>query len=179
MASRQLRSSKVTPQQAESLLEKLAYEHLINAPNVIMQLDDVIHAFGKYTIHKTKQGYQIYRGATLAAETTTSRVAISWCVADKYNRYELALNLLSLESQVDRRQDEIRYFKYIIDNTKDLIKKDIASDRLAHSQIEVKTALEQLNKCLNQAKYCQQKGFKDETARFGIKSTNTTKSEGV
>jgi len=144
-----------------------------------MRLDDKIRAFGKYTITKNQRSYQVYRGATLAAEPSSSKVALSWCVADKYGKDSLANELITLDHEIERRSDEIMYYRNTLANSTDSLLKFVTADRLAESLARLKYAQEQLDKCVNLAKYWQQKGFKDETARIGIKNQNTTKSESI
>jgi hypothetical protein len=161
------------------MLERLTRDHLLNNTNAIMRMDGVIRAFGKYTITKNNQSFHVYRSATLAAEPSSNKVAISWCVADKYGKDKLAQQLLTLDQEVERRQNEISHYRYTLENSQDSVKKSVASDRLYESQVRLKYAQEHLEECLNLAKYWQQKGFDDETARIGIKNQNTTKPEGL
>jgi Na+/phosphate symporter len=100
-------------------------------------------------------------------------------VADKYGKDKLAQQLLTLDQEVERRQNEISHYRYTLENSQDSVKKSVASDRLYESQVRLKYAQEHLEECLNLAKYWQQKGFDDETARIGIKNQNTTKPEGL
>jgi hypothetical protein len=161
------------------MLERLTRDHLLNNSNAIIRLDDEIRAFGKYTITRTPRSYQVYRSATLAAEPSSSKVAISWCVADKYGKDALAQQLLTLDQEVERRQNEISHYKYTLEISEDTVRKSVTNDRLVESQVRLKHAQEHLEECLNLAKYWQQKGFRDETARIGIKNQNTTKPEGI
>jgi hypothetical protein len=161
------------------MLERLTRDHLLNNPNAIIRLDDTVRAFGKYTITKNNQSFQVYRSATLAAEPSSSKVAISWCVADKYGKDSLARDLISFDQEVERRSDEIMYYRNTLAHSEDSVQRFIAADRLNESQVRLKHAQEQLDKCVNLAKYWQQKGFNDETARIGIKNQNTTKPQSI
>jgi hypothetical protein len=148
------------------MLERLTRDHLLNNPNAILRMNNVIRAFGKYTITKTARSCQVYRSATLAAEPSSNRVALCWCVADKYGKDTLAKQLLTLDQEIERRQNEISHYRYILEISQDFARKYVVSDRLYESQARLKYAQEQLDKCVNQAKYWQQKGFKDETSRI-------------
>ena len=178
LATHTLRS-KISERQAQLMLERLARDHLINNPNAIVRLDDKVRAFGKYTITKNQRSYQVYRSATLAAEPSSSKVALSWCVADKYGKDSLAQQLLQLDQEVERRINEIDHYRHTLAVCQDFVTKMVVSDRLYQSQARLKYAQEHLEECVNLAKYWQQKGFRDETARIGIKNQNTTKSESV
>ena len=178
LAARTVRP-KISERQAQLMLERLTRDHLLNNPNAIIRLDDTVRAFGKYTITKNNQSFQVYRSATLAAEPSSSKVAISWCVADKYGKDSLARDLISFDQEVERRSDEIMYYRNTLAHSEDSVQRFIAADRLNESQVRLKHAQEQLDKCVNLAKYWQQKGFNDETARIGIKNQNTTKPQRI
>jgi len=170
---------KISERQAQLMLERLTRDHLLNNPNAIIRLDDTIRAFGRYTITRTPQCFQVYRSATLAAEPSSSKVAISWCVADKYGKDTLAKELITYDLEVERRSDEIMYYRNTLAHSQDSTLRFVVADRLAQSLACLKYAQEQLDKCVNLAKYWQLKGFKDETARIGIKNQNTTKPQSI
>lgn len=169
VASSNLRG-KITEEQATRMLERIAREQYLDNPNAIFQEGDDIWAFGRYLIHPAGDGYQIFRGATLAAQTGSSRVAISWCVADKLNRFQITQEMLWADQEVLWRQAEIQGYRHTLNITQDSMKKFVVQDRLADAQIKLKYAQERLDKCLNLAKYWQQKGFNNETSRLGIKN---------
>jgi len=152
------------------MLERITKDHLLNNPNAIIRIDSAIRAFGKYTIIRNSKSFQVYRSATLAVEPSSSKVAISWCVADKYGKHSLAHDLITYDAEVERRQDEIMYYRNTLNCDQDTVLKSVVADRLAESMARLKYAQEQLDKCVNLAKYWQLKGFKDETARIGIKN---------
>jgi hypothetical protein len=152
------------------MLERITRDHLINNTNAILRLDGVIRAFGRYTIVRNSKSYQVYRNATLAVEPCSGKVAISWCIADKYGKNSLAYDLIAHEQEVERRSDEIVYYRNTLAHSQDSTLKFVVADRLVESQARLKYAQEQLDKCVNLAKYWQLKGFKDETARIGIKN---------
>lgn len=170
---------KISERQAQLMLERLTKDHLINNPNAIIRVDSAIRAFGKYTIIRNPQSFQVYRSATLAVEPSSSKVAISWCVADKYGKDSLANELITLDHEIERRTDEIMHYRNTLANSTDSTLKFVTADRLAESLARLKYAQEQLDKCVNLAKYWQLKGFKDETARIGIKNQNTTKPQSI
>lgn len=161
---------KISEEQATHMLERMARDQFRDNTNAIFRMGEDVRAFRRYLIHRTEDCYQIFRGATLAAETGSSRVAISWCVADKLNKHTLALEMLWADREVAWRTTEIQHYKHTLDITQDTVKKYIMIDRIADSTARLRYAQEQLNKCLNLAKYWQQKGFNDETARTGIKN---------
>jgi hypothetical protein len=180
MATKSLRNKiKEREHRAEAMLERLAKEHLINNPNAIMRVDESILAFGRYTIVKTTEGYQINRGITPTIKSCTGRVALSWCIADKYGKNQLAQELISLDTDIFRLQQDINVYKYHLNKTKEIERQYVLSDRLTESLARLKYKKDLLDKCLNSAKYWQEKGFNDETARFGLKTTSPPKSASI
>lgn len=162
---------KMKAQRAEALLAKIANEHLIvNNTNVIFREGEEVHAFGKYIIKKSDSKYQIYRGSTLVAEPSLIKVAISWCVADKYSQNELAVQLLALDKAIEYRNADIKQYRYSLSRPIENSKKDIILDRLTQSIARNNRDTEQLDKCLSSAKYWQLKGFNNETSRIRIKN---------
>lgn len=161
---------------AEELLKRLAREHLIENNNAIVNMDgQEVSAFGRYTIRRRKSRYEVYRYETLAKTVYSQRVAICWCVADKYQMFKLADELANLEQQLVYREDDIEHYRYSIDKTTDSVKKSVLQSRLHNAVQQTRLLRDQLNKCISSAKYWQQKGFENETARFGLKKPSATK----
>jgi hypothetical protein len=159
------------------MLGNLLKEQVLGNPNVIARLDQTIRAFGKYLIKPDQGDFFVYRGATFAAQVSSARIALSWCIADKLGKHELAREIQALDRQIGWRESDIIYHSHTQDATSDPIKKSIASDRLHESRARSKQARERLSKCVDLAKYWQLKGFRDETARIRIKNQSTAKSE--
>lgn len=179
LASNKLRR-KINKANAQVFLQNLAEEHLTTNLNTIVPIDDCnILAFSQYIIKQHRGRYQVYYREDLVLETSTSRVAIAWCVADKLKKYTLANELADADYSIERRLSEIEYYRRTLENETDLEKKYIVSDRLSYAIAKVKLLKDRLDKSINLAKYWQLKGFNDETSRLGIKDTGTTKSEST
>jgi hypothetical protein len=159
---------------AERLFAKIAREKLLS-DNAILRTAQGFFAFGKYNIVETNHCFEIYRGATLATITANSRTALSWCIADKLKKYTLAQQISMFDAEVNWRSNEIVCYRRTMHNSTDIVRRSIARDRISESQLRLKHAKYHLDKCINLAKYWQQKGFNDETERFRIndQSTNT------
>jgi len=156
----------------ESTLDRIARQVFAN-PNSILPFNDGYQAFGRYTIAKQAQYFEVYRGATLAACPSSARLALAWCIADKLGKFTLTQEITLFDQEIERRRDEIRYFRHMIETTTDTERRYVLEDRLQHSHSRLKWLQEHLDKCVNLAKYWQQKGFKDETARIGLKNNGT------
>lgn len=157
----------------ENTLDRIAREIFVNS-NVIIPANGGYQAFGRYHIIKQPGHFDVYRGATLAAQPSTAKLALAWCIADKLGKFSLTQELTLFDQEIERRRDEISHFRHMISTTLDSGRRYVLEDRLWHSQARLKWLQEHLDKCVNLAKYWQQKGFKDETARIGIKNNSPT-----
>jgi 3-methyladenine DNA glycosylase AlkC len=177
MAGRNLRGMN-SAQVAQSF-QQLVDQHLFNNPNGILQSDNSIQAFGVYTIYKDSNCFKIYKNKTLAAETSTAKCALAWCIADKYKVKRLCEDIQRLDLDFSRKQIEIQCYKNIIDSSVPAARKMAVEDKLQESLLRARRTRNQLDKCLNSAKYYQLKGFENETSRLGIKSPSRKISKGI
>ena len=77
--------------------------------------------------------------------------------------------LIDCDKQLGYKQMEIIHYVNCIKSSTDIFQKDVLFDRLYNSKSQAVAIKKQLNKCVNLAKYWQQKGFENETSRLGIK----------
>ena len=169
--------STMTRQNAANLLESLAKEHLLKNPNAIIDSDKSIQAFGCYTITKTKFGYNIYKNRVKINQLGLKKSALCWCIADKYGVCALANDINQFDKELDRRYSEIEYYKHVLKLNDD--RKSIMLNRLSDSLVKANHIKNQLDKCVNRAKYWQHKGFNNETARLGFKPQDSTIPKGI
>ena len=170
MASRNLRG--LSQQKAAKLLEDITTTHLINNPNLVFAKDNKISAFGIYTIEKNSNRCKIYKRKVVTAEVNSIQAAMSWCVADKYNLYDLKTRLVRFDKELERRQNDLVFYKSIINSSADYESKSVILDRISECNNRYNFLKKQLTKCINSAKYCQQKGFDNETSRLGFQKHN-------
>jgi len=163
MASDNLRS-RVT-EKASRLLNKIADELLNSNPNAIFINGDSIFAFADYEIVKESQSeYSIYRDDLLVATCSSCRIALSFCILDKNKMQMDAKHLVALEDKLIGRQNEMMHYRHVITspNTDDF-RREVVLHRLDSAKHEYHIIQKQLTKSINVAKYCQQKGFENET----------------
>jgi len=164
---------------AAELLEKITQSHLFNNPNSILRNGDTIQAFGAYTITKLPTCYRIYKNKVQVADTSTSRSALAWCVADKYHIKNLCSNILYFDHQLSYKNADINFFRSVMNANIDSSQRFVIEDKLQDALYKAKRFKNQLDKCLNSAKYYQLKGFENETSRLGIKSPSRKFSKGI
>jgi hypothetical protein len=144
-------------------------------PNVIWQNDSgVYEVFDRYRIHPEKSGYRVFCGASEVGIFSTTRTALSWCIADKNCAYNTARELLELDNKLTSLTNDIATRAAIADRSKQFDFRDNIGTKLETKIIRKKQLTNQLAKCVNWAKYCQQRGFNNETARTGHSVTNKT-----
>ena len=165
--------------QAAQSFQQLVDQHLFNNPNGILQTKDSIQAFGVYSIYKHNTYYRIYKNKMVIAETSTAKCALAWCIADKYKVNHLRDRIEQLDHYLSSKQVEIECYKNVINTPVPTERKQVIEDKLQESLLRAKRTKNQLDKCLNSAKYYQLKGFENETSRLGIKSPGRKISKGI
>jgi len=167
----------INEQQMERMFQK-EINYLM--PNVIWQNDDGIYeVFGRYRIQPKYPGFRVFCGATEVGTFSSTRTALSWCIADKNCAYNTAREILSVDSKLSALTADIATRASVGDRSKDLDRREIISTKLETKIIHKKALENQLAKCVDWAKYCQQRGFDNETARTGRGQPNKTSRQGI
>ena len=144
-------------------------------PNVIWQNDDgVYEVFGRYRIQPESRGFRVFCSATDVGVFATTRTALSWCIADKNRAYNTAREILTVDNKLASLTADITTRAAIGDRSRDPALREMVLTKLESKIIHKKLLENQLTKCVNWAKYCQQRGFEDETARTGRGQSNKT-----
>ena len=135
-------------------------------PNAIWQnIDGSYEVFGKYQIVKENTRYRVFCAATDVGVFNSTKTALSWCIADKTHNYSLATELLLVDNKLGYLTDDINTRANLADrSTKPEFRESIGT-KLETKIIHKKALENQLTKCVNLAKYWQQRGFNNETAR--------------
>jgi hypothetical protein len=142
-------------------------------PNTIWKNDNgEYHVFGHYRIIVEKSGYRVFCSATDVGLFNSTRTALSWCIADKYKVYNLARELLDIDNKLQSLSQDIAARVAIAEKSNKFEFCDIIGTKLETKIIRKKQLENQLTKCVNWAKYCQQRGFNNETARTGRNTSN-------
>lgn len=149
----------------EQKLERWA-EHALrrNIEKIIVPDDnDGYIVFGRYRIHPQGSGFTVSNWDRDIHTFGSKRAAMSWCVADKRSQFKLANEIISLDRKDQQLSADIHCRRsvafrgrhesfYEIVNMKIQPKIDVYNQ--VHSELE---------KCINQAKYLQIRGFSNET----------------
>ena len=142
-------------------------------PNLIWQNDlGEYEVFGHYRIIPNRPGYRVFCSATDVGIFNSTRTALSWCIADKYQKYSLAKELLEVDQKLGNLNNDISIRAAIADRSSKVEFRDHVGTKLETKIIRKKQLENQLTKCVSWAKYCQQRGFNNETARTGRNQPN-------
>jgi hypothetical protein len=144
-------------------------------PNTIFQNENGTYSvFGKYRIEPIYPGYRVYCAATEVGTFNTTKSALSWCIADKYRAYNTARDILELDIKLGVLSADIAARTSIAERSTKWEFRDSVGTKLETKIIRKKQVENELAKCINWAKYCQQRGFNNETARTGRNQPNKT-----
>lgn len=130
--------------------------------------------FGRYRIIKEKSVYRVYSALTDVGVFYSSRSALSWCIADKFMKYNMAREIMQLDNNLHHLTVDIGARAGIGDRTKNTEQSEIILVKLENKILKKKEIENRLSKCVNWAKYYQQQGFDNETARIGRIAANKT-----
>ena len=130
--------------------------------------------FGKYRIVPTRPGYTVYCHANAVGEFSSTRTAVSWCVADKYRNYNLAREIHHTDTRLTAVSNDVFVRAGVANRSKRADFRESIDIKLESKIIRRKELENQLTKYVNSAKYLQQRGFDNETARSGRTTKNQT-----
>lgn len=144
-------------------------------PNIIWQNEQgQYEVFGLYTICPKRWGYEVWTRSDCVGKFRKTRSALAYCIADKFRKYNLAREIKTVENLLDNLSNDIFVRAGVASKCRREQSKEDIETKL-ESKIVRKRELEmQLEKCINLAKYYQQRGFNNETARTGRASANKT-----
>lgn len=130
--------------------------------------------FGRYRIVSNRPGYTVYCAANAVGEFSSTRTAVSWCVADKYRNYNLAREILRTDDRLSAVANDIFVRMGVSSRSKRPEFRESIDTKLETKIIRKKELEKQLAKYVNSAKYLQQRGFDNEIARSGRATKNQT-----
>jgi hypothetical protein len=144
-------------------------------PNAIWKNEDGTYSvFGKYLICPESGGYRVFCSATDVGIFSTTKTALSWCIADKVKAYNTARELLEIDQKLSNISNDIAVRAALADRSRHWEFRDNVGFKLESKIIKKKQLENRLAKCVNWAKYCQQRGFNNETQRIGRGQPNKT-----
>ena len=144
-------------------------------PNLIWQNEDGTYSlFGKYLIVPESGQYRVFCSDTDVGAFSSTKTALSWCIADKVKAYNTARELLEIDQKLTNISNDIALRAAIAERSQRWDFRDSVGSKLESKIIKKKQLENQLAKCVDWAKYCQQRGFNNETQRIGRGQPNKT-----
>jgi hypothetical protein len=147
-------------------LERWAERELLrNISHVIIDDDSGSYvAFGDYYLVPNVEGCTVSTWDRQIHTFANKRTAISWCVADKYQRYRLANNIRLLDTRKQQLMSDIRCRSARAHHSADEDFYDTVNTKLQPKETALASIINELEKCIDLAKYLQLRGFSNETA---------------
>lgn len=166
---------RLSPATIEAKLEKILSEEFSALEhNTLFYENGQYHAFGIYEIQRTDQGVRVSKYSCPVQCFRDTRTALSWCIADKYQQYVLAQQLVSLDHSKDLLENDIAIRTALLNNIKQSFTREAVFLKIDTRRRKLKHVDNELDKCINLAKYWQIRGFNNETQRTGRTASNRT-----
>ena len=147
----------------DKILEKIFSDEYYGSANIIWQNDDGIYeVFHQYQIVPENYGYRVFSFTTEIGVFSNKKTALSWCIADKYKKYNLAIEIMNLDNKLSFLTSDIQLRSSIAKKSKNIKLQNIVDAKLVNKIINKNQIEHRLTKCINWTKYYQQKGFKNE-----------------
>lgn len=132
-------------------------------PNLIYCTDEGDYrVFDRYRIVKENKGYRVFCSATDVGAFSSTKTALSWCIADKNQAYNLARDIVNLDIKLRSLTSDITARATIADRSKEPLFRETIETKLESKIIRKKKVESELTKCVNWARYIQTRGFANE-----------------
>jgi hypothetical protein len=142
---------------------------------MILKDHDKFYVFDRYTVEPNKNGARVSKHSSDPIEFSSLRVATSWCIADKYGQLKTSMEIQRLDQQKTLLAADVSVRTELIKRMRDREKQEIMFNKLSSKKTQLTVVSEQLDKCVNLAKYWQIRGFNNETVRTGRTASNRTR----
>ena len=122
--------------------------------------------FGKYYITPDTNRFRLETRDKEIHSFANKRTAVSWCVADRVNHLNLASQILNLDRKQQILSADINTRRTLGNRGRSEDFAEIVNTKLQPKINQHRMVSEELEKCINSAKYIQIRGFNNETARI-------------
>jgi len=121
--------------------------------------------FGKYCIQPQGTRFQVSLWDQTIHLFSSKKTAMSWCTTDHKQHYNLSNQILVLDRKKQILAADIYCRKAVGERGRTESFYEIINMKLQPKIDQYNSVTAELEKCVNQAKYMQIKGFNNETAR--------------
>ena len=140
--------------------------------NLIIQEDDSFSVFGRYNLYSFDHVFKLYDRSDYRGDFTSTRSALAWCIADKYNDINLSNQIAWLDQDLQRHRMDLQTTQAQAESTSSGRQWEILTGKISHRKSLIAATQSQLSKCVDRAKYYQIRGFSNETSRTGRSVTH-------
>jgi hypothetical protein len=137
------------------------------------------HLFGLFDVEEQAGLTAVYRAGVKIREFSGMRLAVSWCIAEKFQQNLLSMEICRLDRDYIRLRDMQHTLTQITERIKDRDRRFVARVKSEDNHRRLQQVQGQLSKCVSRAKYLQIKGFNDEIARTRRTPSNRTSRNGA
>jgi hypothetical protein len=153
-------------------LEAFAEREIVAlADNLVLADGDQYFLFGRYDLAKLDHGVQVSDRNTPIGVFSSTKTAVAWCIADKFNQLNVAFRIQQLDQERTRYINDITAKRLMMSQSKSYDFKDTVSVKILHQQRQYQSIETELLKYINLAKYWQYRGFNNETQRTSSAQT--------
>ena len=133
--------------------------------NSIFDTDRGFLVFDKYRIVDEEGVVKVWCKENFVSDFTSKKIALTWCIFDKFNQIIKAQEIIALDSKRQLIQTDLSIKQKLYKRYTDPDIRDSVAAKISHRQQMLFSINSRLEKCVNVAKYWQLKGFNDEIAR--------------
>jgi hypothetical protein len=153
-------------------LEVFAERELNNlADNLVLRDGNNYFLFGRYDLAKSDCGVKVADRNMPIGVFGSTKTAVAWCVADKFNQLSVARRIQQLDQERTRYINDITTKRLLMSQSNDYDFKDTVFVKILHQQRQYQAIETELTKYVNLAKYWQYRGFNNETQRTSSAQT--------
>jgi hypothetical protein len=134
-----------------------------NLDHLIIYEGNQLIAFGLYHLEQNDQGWVVSDQDRFIHQFQNKKTAISWCVADKYKRYQLANNILNLDRKKQTIAADIYCRRTLGERSQSESFYETVTAKIQPKIMQYNGITSELENCINQTKYLQIRGFSNET----------------
>jgi len=162
-------------QQVFDKLHRLVASDLqILQKNILIQEKDRYLVFDCYEIMIDAHSFRVCKYTSDIGDFSTVRTALSWCIADKYQQDNLAQKIKRLDEKKRLLDTDIYTRNALCQKFRDPTKRESAQVKIDNKKFQAQLIKNQIDNCVDLAKYWQIRGFNNETARTGRTPSHRT-----
>jgi hypothetical protein len=140
---------------------------LDNLKDLLIWKDDCenYHLFGSYKIVTDNNEYRVLKLGTSLHSMKKMPSAISWCIADKINRHDMAITIKQLDFKLDRINNDLITRIGMAKRNNDAMLAEVIAAKIDFKLQQKREIESELRRCYKITKNWQLRGFNNELTR--------------